>query len=207
MEQIVRICEAYDLKSEQLEMQENWGVEQLTQDICHGYQFWPHRLDGEGFFISILKDKRSTDHEAACLRGKIKAADFQYLTEVDLSGMTVVNYDTHFFAFVEEEYFAVDLLKEVSTIIKKGLYLGELKGRDFIPSYDLAMNKRALASSKRTELTEDQPFTYLSGNALQVTDDKGVMLLTYKGVGLGWGKSIGQRINNLYPRHLRISKF
>ena len=40
--------------------------------------------------------------------------------------------------------------------------------------------------------------------SLDASVPKGHVLLTYRGVPLGFGKNIGNRVNNLYPNEWRI---
>lgn len=57
---------------------------------------------------------------------------------------------------------------------------------------------------KTLDLKEGEAKAYLSGEAPTIQTDKGVVVMSYKGVPLGFGKSNGKRINNLYPKHLRV---
>lgn len=54
------------------------------------------------------------------------------------------------------------------------------------------------------DLTYDEALHYLRGEALHIACERGMTLLTYKGLPLGMGKSVGTRINNLYPTAWRI---
>ena len=54
------------------------------------------------------------------------------------------------------------------------------------------------------ELTYDEALHYLRGEALHIAAPRGMVTLTYKGFAIGSGKSVGTRINNLYPASWRI---
>ena len=56
------------------------------------------------------------------------------------------------------------------------------------------------------ELTYEQAIAYLRKEAvtLDASVPKGYVLLMYRGVPLGFGKNIGNRVNNLYPNEWRI---
>lgn len=56
----------------------------------------------------------------------------------------------------------------------------------------------------QVELTLENAIAYLRTEAIQVEAPKGYILLTYKGHPLGFGKNIGNRVNNLYPAEWRI---
>lgn len=53
-------------------------------------------------------------------------------------------------------------------------------------------------------LDYDQALQYLRREALRIPASRGMVTLTYQGLPLGLGKSVGNRINNLYPEPWRI---
>ena len=53
-------------------------------------------------------------------------------------------------------------------------------------------------------LTYDEALHYLRGEALHLAAPRGQVTLTYRGLPLGEGKSVGTRINNFYPAPWRI---
>ena len=56
------------------------------------------------------------------------------------------------------------------------------------------------------EIAQEQAIAYLRRESLQLPPDtpKGVILLTYQRLPLGWVKNLGTRANNLYPQEWRI---
>lgn len=94
-------------------------------------------------------------------------------------------------------------------MIKAGVYCGEIKGKDFIPSHELALseivhgNVPALEVDKETALLylrkQEVPFRLV--NALR---DGGWCLIKYQNHILGWVKILEKRINNYYPVEWRI---
>ena len=56
------------------------------------------------------------------------------------------------------------------------------------------------------EISYEQAIAYLRKEAVTLSDaaPRGVVLLTYKHVPLGFVKNIGNRANNLYPQEWRI---
>ena len=54
------------------------------------------------------------------------------------------------------------------------------------------------------ELSYDEALAYLRREAIRVPAPKGPVTLCYKGIPLGPGKGVGNRINNLYPEAWRI---
>ncbi|MBO7337164.1 MAG: rRNA cytosine-C5-methyltransferase, partial [Paludibacteraceae bacterium] len=56
------------------------------------------------------------------------------------------------------------------------------------------------------DATRQEALSFLHRESLVLPPSvpKGYVLITYKGLGLGWVKNIGNRSNNLYPEQWRI---
>ena len=182
---------------------EKWGIEKITDENAIGYQFYPHQIKGEGFFIGLLKynGEESQKKQGA----KLPKTLTNPLPELDfLKHYLIQQKEQYLFGYTEREYHVNQALSKSGRLVKSGIYLGELKGNDFIPSYDLAMLPEIKNYPNQYDLSEAEAMNYLKGMALNIQTEKGPILLTFKGIALGFGKSNAQRINNLYPKHLRI---
>ena len=90
---------------------------------------------------------------------------------------------------------------------KSGVRLGKLAGKELIPDHELAtsliVNNDAF---NQMELTYDQAIAYLRRDNLEdlSLDIKGWCLMCYEGHALGWAKLLPNRINNYYPKEIRI---
>lgn len=87
------------------------------------------------------------------------------------------------------------------------LLIGEMKGRDVVPSQQLALSSELnMDAFPCVEVDESTAIGYLRCEALTLPNGTphGVVLLTYGGLPLGFAKNIGNRANNLYPRSWRI---
>jgi NOL1/NOP2/fmu family ribosome biogenesis protein len=78
---------------------------------------------------------------------------------------------------------------------------------NFIPEHPLAVCADIRPDSPMIDLTEEQAVSLLrkedvGGLSLPV----GLHWMGYNGMGLGWVKSLGNRINNYYPKEWRIRK-
>ena len=40
-----------------LQLEDGWGIETIAQDGIVGYRFYPHRVDGEGLFMAVMRKK------------------------------------------------------------------------------------------------------------------------------------------------------
>ncbi|CCX65807.1 nOL1/NOP2/sun family protein [Prevotella sp. CAG:1058] len=92
-------------------------------------------------------------------------------------------------------------------ILSAGVPLGEVKGKDIIPDHALALSTCLdTAAFATAELDYDQALSYLRKEAVALPADtpRGYVIVTYKGVPLGFEKNIGNRANNLYPAEWKI---
>lgn len=101
----------------------------------------------------------------------------------------------------------LNVLRSTLHVVHAGIAVAELKGKKIMPTHGLAMsmelNKEVFATE---EISYEQAIAYLRKEAitLPTTAPRGVVLLTYKGVPLGFVKNVGNRANNLYPLEWRI---
>ena len=185
-----------------------WG---LTESNTH---FYPHRIKGEGFFISVL---RKTSEEERRRRGKEEKKGKQNTAiPKELKGwlsegehFTIMETNETFLAFPTAHLNIYQQAKRSLKVIHAGIELAISKGKNLQPSQSLAMsnnlNKKAFPT---VEVDEQQAIAYLRTEALQLPADtpKGYVLIIYQGHPLGFAKNIGNRANNLYPAEWRIRK-
>ena len=85
----------------------------------------------------------------------------------------------------------------------------EVRERRPLPSLRLMRvlydsDEAPLCEGNCVALSYDDALHYLRGEALRLEAPRGPVTLTYAGLVLGAGKSVGSRINNLYPAPWRI---
>ena len=92
-------------------------------------------------------------------------------------------------------------------VLSAGICLGEAKGKDFIPSQELALSTALTPNAfPSVELEWEDAIKFLKKEALVLPSgtDKGYVLVRYQGLPLGFVKNLGNRANNLYPQEWRI---
>ena len=98
-------------------------------------------------------------------------------------------------------------LSETLFIRQAGIFAGTVKGKDFIPSHDLALNLQVNSDDRKVDLEEDKALLFLKGEPVPVESvEKGWHLASYKGLPLGWIKVLQGRVNNYLPKEWRIHK-
>jgi len=187
--------------------------------LARTVRLWPHRFAGEGHFIALLR--RVAGKEKPVRMGKpdrLAAAHLNLWREF-AAGVLQVELDEQKMVVVNGRY--LTLLPEIQLdttglyVLRHGLNLGELRfgarRRGFFkPAHTLALSLTAAEVTAPLDLPPESTelAAYLSGQPLKVTDDGSRMtgnwtLVTVLGFGLGWGKRVGSRLQNHYPRGLR----
>ena len=92
-------------------------------------------------------------------------------------------------------------------IKKAGIELGSIKGKDFVPSHELAMSNLDLNKVAFVDINKEQALQYLSKKEVNIdTNYRGWVLVKYQHINLGWIKVLPNRFNNYYPTEWRILK-
>ncbi|NOT52456.1 MAG: Fmu (Sun) domain protein [Chitinophagaceae bacterium] len=184
-----------------------WGI----VDTGGGYRFWPHKLNGEGLFLSVFQKKDG--EEETDIRGKNK------IERVNKKEIEVINKwikkDNRVFVKNGETIYCwpgklandLEFLLQQLHVIYSGVLLGEVVREKLIPEHSLAMSTILNDPVGRVELNYEQAIIYLQRKDLQIeTGSKGWQLVTYKDQPLGWVNILLNRVNNYYPKSLRILK-
>ncbi|MFC5411411.1 RNA methyltransferase [Larkinella bovis] len=192
-----------------LNLPEAWGVVDKTV----GYQCYPHRVKGEGFFLSVFKKKQRSSPEMAVPRAfrslkpvrnwQIKTLQPFLQQPDDFSFYVKPNGDV----FAIPEALSADLRVVDAALQNKGfgLEMGTFKGDDFIPSHALALSTAVSRQLPGIELTKEDAMRFFKKENLVLNESvKGWLLARYDGLNLGWLKGVGNRVNNYLPKEWRI---
>ena len=189
------------------------------------YHFFPHRPDGEGLFLALLSKKKgemfndrrklqilldaregngrkrgaksSVKPNATLLSWLHNAEDFTF----QCSEAGVWTAVPTRFAEIREQ------LTNVAPLLLGGIEIAEEKGKKLIPQHALAMSIAASSSAfPRVEIARNLALAYLHREAITLPAEapRGYVLLTYRGLPLGFANNLGNRANNLYPNEWRF---
>ena len=200
---------------------EELGAELLTintedfQDITvsdFGYRFYPHKTKGEGFFLSVLQKKSISIITTKNRKEDKKGIKFVIKNNIDLIALldaqrwTICQEENLIKAYDSEQLNDFSLLNKQLKCMHSGLLLGEMKGKDFIPSTAIALSKKLDKSSiALVDVDYETAIMFLRKESIFLPDaERGYILISYKGQALGWIKNMGNRSNNLYPNEWRI---
>jgi len=78
-------------------------------------------------------------------------------------------------------------------------------GKDLVPNHELALSLILNDDIPRIDLTRDQAISYLKRDELKLDNQsRGWVLICYRGQSLGWAKMLDNRMNNYFPKEMRI---
>ncbi len=180
-----------------------------------GYRFFPHRVEGEGFFITILKRPNSASSQEP---GKIK--DFKHPVLKSINEREEISFDAELGFEGKGKYYSLNdsifringqFFRHFERIAQHlslryfGVELGKKQKNDWIPSHEWALSTLPKNGFSTFELTLEQALDFLRKNDQEIADlPIGWVLLTYQNLPLGWIKNLGNRLNNYYPKEWRI---
>jgi len=175
----------------------------------YGYQFYPHRTKGEGFYMAVLqkageRKQRVTEHaKPNLLSSKEKLIAEKYLAKAD--DFTLLPNEDRLYAIPILHRNMFQYLSKIVNVRQAGVYLGEHKGKDFLPSHDLAMSIAANKQLPKVALSLADALSYLRCETIRIdSETRGWVLVTYQHLPLGWVKILDNRVNNYYPKDYRI---
>jgi 16S rRNA C967 or C1407 C5-methylase (RsmB/RsmF family)/NOL1/NOP2/fmu family ribosome biogenesis protein len=185
-----------------------WGI--VAADIPGAFRFFPNRLAGEGFYISVLRKQQAVQEEYykenVLLQPNKNSAQL-FREKFHLSENTSVFLQGNLVRSIPSVHLkAVQQLAAALYIKKAGVELGEEKGKDIIPSHEWAMQYGLKEGWPVINLNLSQALAYLGRQPLVLEAANGWNLVSYQGCILGWVKIIQHRLNNYYPTHWRILK-
>ena len=197
-------CQEFDIESIKMNFNPEWGISEVELNGVFGYYFYPHKVKGEGLFVSVLKKNSGFGLQSISNYKKIKSLEIKELTQSE----NIVQEKDSIIWETEELRNVKDFISHKLNIVYSGIELGELKGKDFIPAQALANFYQNLHNFPKVEVDEKNALEFLRGNDPNLgLDKKGIYLLTYQNLGLGFVKFIGNRSNNYYPKPWRIKNY
>jgi len=176
-------------------------------------RIWPHLSRGEGQFAAVLERAATGKRqERPVLAGPEPAAQdlaplWAFCHEV---GITLPS--DRFHRAGDDLFLLPAELPDLSglNVIRRGLFLGELRYGRFLPSHPLALALERQEAKRQLALDPDGPevIKYLKGETLMATTvtppGDGWLLVTTGGFPLGWAKRMGNLVKNYYPPAWRM---
>lgn len=205
-EEIVRwMIRQFGALSRPLVFPPEWGIVESKD----GYRCWPYKVMGEGFFLAVLQKPVSDAAETMFKRMQQEPLSGK---ETKAIGAWMNTEDRFLFRHRESVYawpaaLAADFsyLRQQLRVIYSGVYAGEWMRDKLVPSHALAMSGLLRTGTGRFTLERDNAIRYLQRKELsRGTIPAGWQVAEYAGHPLGWVNVLPGRVNNYYPKELRI---
>lgn len=205
------LVDEMQMENLELNLDAGWNiVKGFSANGAVGYRFFPDKIRGEGFYLACFRKTNSGSPQ------KIKPArperpgqeEKKIIAEWVNAGQTEIIRD-------RERYFALsrpamDVYMELSPILHlqyKGVALGQIMKNRLVPEHALALSSLYSENIPINELSYDDAIKYLQRQEVNFNiSGKGWQFVQYKGHNLGWINVLSNRVNNYYPKELRILK-
>jgi len=205
------LAENNDVESIRIPIQESWGVEEIELNGLFGYRFLPHKVKGEGFYLTLIR-KKDGSHSYPISK-KIKSRLEKMPKQFSEVRNWLTSENSEFFAknefliaFPENKIPVLNALFEQLRVISFGLPVAQFKKNDLLPEHTFALSvDRNPAIFETIDLDLQNALLYQKKEEIRIDSAiKGWLLVQYQGVSLGFVKNLGNRVNNYFPKEWRI---
>lgn len=195
-----------------LPVDSSWGIEVIDDGKIKGYRFYPHKVNGEGFFLSVIRKKEKEDG----IRIKEPKNGFAAPNKKTLETIQSWVLEPREKKFIQRndvlQFFPASLRAEIEFLAKElklvtaGTFMATLKHDKVIPEHAMALSASLNPSHFNVHaVTLEDALKYLRKETLPADGSTlGFSLVTYQDTPLGWVNVLSNRINNLYPAEWRI---
>ncbi|HWC52046.1 MAG TPA: hypothetical protein VG676_00565 [Chitinophagaceae bacterium] len=201
------MMEEFKIQNLKLKIENKWNIVEASV----GYRFWPDKLKGEGFFLACFRKKDGEEYFTQKIKNKPEQLNKKEIAVIEswigkISFQFVRRNDT-VHAIPEKLGAHTNFLSEHLRMMYGGVEIGQIIRDKLIPDHSLAMSNLLNESIPSIRLDHDTAIEYLKKKEIQIkTSANGWQLVQFEGHNLGWINVLPNRINNYYPKELRILK-
>lgn len=185
-----------------------WGIEPVAAPgNIIGYRCYPHKVKGEGFFIaSVTKSEETTGVK----QPRYKTAHNSRIQDqaahlFSNQPLLIPGKENNFFAINPAHEVDLHIIQQAAWLRRTGAEAGTPMPKEWLPAHDVALSVDASAGLPFVDTTREQALKFLKREEMGIENiPKGWHIIRYNGQGLGWIKSLGNRVNNYLPKHWRI---
>jgi 16S rRNA C967 or C1407 C5-methylase (RsmB/RsmF family)/NOL1/NOP2/fmu family ribosome biogenesis protein len=213
------IFEEFACLSVSLHPDPGWNVVETASERfgVSGYRFYPDKVLGEGFFLSVIQKKQAVSslpvrtkqvHSNKMNRDGLRipaSVEQQIGIWIQEGSGRYIPVGDSFHAIAPGLLHDFEMLKNVLYLKKAGVRIGKAGERNWIPDQELALANILRDDIESLELSRSDVLRFLRGESFDPgTSGKGWRIVCFMGHRLGWVKLLDKRINNYYPKSWRI---
>ncbi len=201
----------WGMENVKLKVEEGWGIVEAesAKAGAAGYRFFPDKVKGEGFYLACFRKtggtgltklkaarlERASSKEKAIASAWLKWTDMEILKHAYLYALP---------ARFSEAY---SIIRQYLNVQYAGVALGEVMKEKLVPEHALALSSLLSDAIPVTEVDYETAIRYLQKQDVNIeTEVKGWQAVSYQHHNLGWINALPNRVNNYYPKELRILK-
>lgn len=197
------LAEEFGFELRTLSLPPEWGI----TDTGAGYQCYPHRMKGEGFFLACFQKTGEARDERLKYKPNKKwtpASAPKGWIHAEKEAVFIQNPQG------EMRFFPAALAEETALLtgmlyrLLPGQAFGQMKGKDLVPAPELALSAWLHPETPSIELDPSQALRFLRKEPLEGIGGQGWHLMRFEGLGLGWAKLLPNRVNNYFPAEWRV---
>jgi 16S rRNA C967 or C1407 C5-methylase (RsmB/RsmF family)/NOL1/NOP2/fmu family ribosome biogenesis protein len=183
----------------------------ISENGNRGCRFWPDKVEGEGFFLACFQKMEGGENAVVRIKDKPEAAgkkEIAFIEQwVNTAGLHFIRHENTVYAWPELLVNNMNYLLKQLRVIYSGILVGELMRDKLVPAHSLAMSRIMKDSVATIPLDNASAILYLQRKELALEGaPKGWQVVTFQGLPLGWVNVLPGRVNNYYPKELRILK-
>ena len=195
-------------------------VEGGREELSRTFRIWPHKADGEGHYLAVLRKTGEDDGTwkrkgPKYLKDKAVWKEYEgFCRELFTEPERYLDRE-EYILFGDQLYLLPPQMIDLAglKVVRPGLHMGTMKKNRFEPSHALALSMKEEEAVRRFSMKADgmEAVRYLKGETLRIEEakncdlngQKGWVLMTVDGWSLGFSKLAGGILKNHYPKGLR----
>lgn len=202
------ITQTLQAQQQELRIQEDWGITKSGQS----FRFWPDKVKGEGFFLAAFRKQEGNEYKPSRLKGK---TELFTVKEQEMIRPWLASPDDFVFykgydgvyAATKQNWPDFQLLLNNLRVVYAGVKLGEIMKSKLVPDHALALSSLVAKTVPCLELDRPAAIRYLQRKEVETEKNTtGWQRICHQNHPLGWVNVLPNRVNNYYPKELRILK-
>ncbi|GIV36062.1 MAG: rRNA cytosine-C5-methyltransferase [Cyclobacteriaceae bacterium] len=206
-EVLLKLVKSKEASFAEVEIPPDWGILHSREPVS-GYRFFPHRVWGEGFFVSVLR--KTAEEPVQTVRAKPENVSPDVLQT--LRSFLAAPVEMGYLRFSDQvAALPASLMQDAAWLMQKlnvvsaGTAMAKVARNRITPLHPLAMSVYLNRNTfPETPLDLGEAIRFLRKESIKVEGPFGYCLMKYQNVPLGWVNIVPGRANNLYPSGWRI---
>lgn len=207
------LIETGDFEAVSMDFPPDWNLTISANQRTGGIRCFPHKVRGEGFFISVLRRKGSDSGKKSSESKRKKKNNKP--AEIQIPGNWVTDAQNLEVLAHREEAFLVpaglsEWIKELGKkvhVLSAGQKAGKIIRNELIPDHALALSVNLNSNSlEKIEMDDEEISHYLEKEPQRIPNKpNGLYAIIYRKTIVGWAKLINGQLKNRFPAPIKLN--